>query len=1188
MIVDDLPIVWYSMGKESFAVASLGKSFVVYKCDKLTPVLVSPQLPKKIVALNVLPKKQLTFTACGREILVWKRVEHVHTLSGHKGTIKQLLTVGTILFSLDDARTIRIWDLETMEQLNELSFPVTFTPSVMLHPSTYLNKILVGSEEGALELWNIRTMKCIYSFKGWNSAVTTLEQSPAVDVVGVGLANGRVVMHHLQFDKLVLDFQQEQGKVTALSFRTDSGASAPFVVTGTTTGDIAVWNLESKRLESMIPSAHQGAITSLVFLQNEPLLLSTGVDNSIKMWIFDHLTGGTARLLKSREGHMAPPTRIRYYGNNTLATMADGADGTSCQILSAGQDRAFRVFHTAREQQSTEMSQGPMLKKAKKLHVRVEDLKLPPISQFAAMETRERDWANVVTCHENESAAYVWRFEHRAIGKKILRQFDPSFRVTPGSEEDLRRQKTQATCVAISTCGNFALVGSIGGAIYRYNMQSGEKRGSYPTAATPKPKMIRALTLPGSEIKEEEDHSITHIHDGPVSGVVVDALNAQVVSAGIDGKLKFWDFRTQALLFQIDLGNDSPISQIELHRDSNLLAVASDDQVIRVFDVQTRKLVRRFQGHNHRITDLQFSRDARWLFSSSADASLRVWDIPTAKCVDWVKFQKPVTGLTVSPTGEFLATTHVGHVGIYLWANRAFFMDVFLDSEPQEPVLLDMPVPLNEVENEDALGYGTERNPVVVVKNGEKVEETEAPQADENGRVEVEPLDSSLITLSNAPRAFWESLFHLELIKKRNKPIEPPKAPEKAPFFLQTARKDDVNPTFVPVGDLEQKDEKAKKQLEGVIDTTKAATDKEDDEDDEPAMAGWGVGDDDEDWGPEGDDDEDEEEVVKSGTAEPVASGSRIYKSSGMITSRCKLATLLIEAVENEDETMEIEDSCHTRSRFHRVALYLQTLSASAVDVELNTLCMGDFDDEGKELLGFFLQFLEDEMATRRNFQVLQAYLNRFLKLYEQLLVANPELLDRVESLCAVQQRQWEHLQQLLHNNLCLVQYFSKIQMWSTQMYPFRGGHFTPRATMADQEVTVGIPSSDALIARLVAFCSGSSIEATFATFYRKHADKFHGFSADEEKQHLVYEIFQEYELVFERVINDFLTQEQMAPDEFFDHCRRLLRSKKQEDAATNLHIVLSAMDFDAFCVLMEREAIETQQALKAAEDMGL
>lgn len=895
--------------------------------------------------------------------------------------------------------------------VDTIRFPqyTNFTPSVMMHPSTYLNKILVGSEQGELQLWNIRTKTCIYKFPGWGSPVVSLEQSPAVDVVGVGLASGKMMLHHLQLDKLVMDFTQEQGKVTAMSFRTDSGAPAPLVVSGTTTGDIAVWNLESKRLESMIAQAHDGPIVSLVFLPNEPILLSTGSDNSIKMWIFDHLNGGTARLLKSREGHKAPPTRIRYYGNNTFASMADGSDGTCCQILSAGQDRAFRVFHTAREQQSTELSQGPMLKMAKKMHVRVEDLKLPPITQFSAMETRERDWSNVLTCHENEMAAYVWRFERRAIGKKILRQFDPSDRVTPGGAEDLRRQKTQATSVAISMCGNYALVGSIGGAIFKYNMQSGEKRGSFPTAATPKPKLIRSLILPGTTpIVADDSFTAAHAHDGPVSAVTVDALNQFVISGGIDGKLKFWTFKKHELAFELDIG--SPISQMELHRDSNLLSVACDDQVLRLYDASTHKLVRRFQGHTHRITDMNFSADARWLFSSSADASLRIWDIPTGKCVDWIKFHKPVTGLAISPTGEFLATTHVGHVGIYLWANRAFFMDVFLDSEPKQPILMDLPVPLNEVDNDDKLGFGSENNPQV---SDFPQDDAAKPAKDASSKEEpstVEPLADSLITLSTAPRALWHTLFNLELIKQRNKPSEPPKAPEKAPFFLQTARKDDVHPTFVPV---------ANKPAE----TTP-------EEDDGPnAMAGWGVGEDDEAWGDE--DEEEEQAKVEEEKPVPNANGSRIVKSTGLVTSRCKLATLLEMASEQELTPAQKQAASGPSkwSRYNAVAVYLQTLSASAVDVEMSTLCMGEFDAEGKVLLGQFLAFLHEEMATRRNFQVLQAYLNRFLKLHEQLLVADAGLLAQVDALCAVQQQQWEHLQKLLHHNLCLVHHFSKIQM---------------------------------------------------------------------------------------------------------------------------------------------------------------
>lgn len=47
-------------------------------------------------------------------------------------------------------------------------------------------------------------------------------------------------------------------------------------------------------------------------------------------------------------------------------------------------------------------------------------------------------------------------------------------------------------------------------------------------------------------------------------------------------------------------------------------------------------------------------------------------------------------------------------------------------------------------------------------------------------------LSEGLLTLSLLPRARWTTLLNLETIKARNKPKEPPKAPQAAPFFLPT------------------------------------------------------------------------------------------------------------------------------------------------------------------------------------------------------------------------------------------------------------------------------------------------------------------------------------------------------------------------------------------------------------------
>lgn len=108
-----------------------------------------------------------------------------------------------------------------------------------------------------------------------------------------------------------------------------------------------------------------------------------------------------------------------------MASTASGADGTACQILSASSDRTFRMFHTGREQQSGELSQGSLVKRARAHKVSVDSLRLPPVVAFDAAETRERDWASAITCHADDPSVYTWRLDRRTVGRHVLRPDNP-------------------------------------------------------------------------------------------------------------------------------------------------------------------------------------------------------------------------------------------------------------------------------------------------------------------------------------------------------------------------------------------------------------------------------------------------------------------------------------------------------------------------------------------------------------------------------------------------------------------------------------------------------------------------------------------------------------------------------------------------------------------------------------------
>lgn len=50
--------------------------------------------------------------------------------------------------------------------------------------------------------------------------IITINKAPAIDVAGIGLENGRIVLHNLKFDETVMSFLQEWGPIRSLTFRT--------------------------------------------------------------------------------------------------------------------------------------------------------------------------------------------------------------------------------------------------------------------------------------------------------------------------------------------------------------------------------------------------------------------------------------------------------------------------------------------------------------------------------------------------------------------------------------------------------------------------------------------------------------------------------------------------------------------------------------------------------------------------------------------------------------------------------------------------------------------------------------------------------------------------------------------------------------------------------------------------------
>jgi U3 small nucleolar RNA-associated protein 21 len=213
---------------------------------------------------------------------------------------------------------------------------------------------------------------------------------------------------------------------------------------------------------------------------------------------------------------------------------------------------------------------------------------------------------------------------------------------------------------------------------------------------------------------------------------------------------------------------------LRYHRASDLVALSCDDGSVRVIDIETRKLIRELwasSSHTQpQIIDYTFSNDGRWIISATSDSVVRVWDLPTGHLIDAMKLPKPCTTLAFSPTGEYLATAQEGEVGVHVWTNRTLFTHVSTRHIAENEIAI--------INAPTASGEGGEG-----IIDAAAEEEADDEQ-DETAVPVMDQLAEGITTLSLVPKAQWQTLLHLDMIRARNKPKEAPKAPEKAPFFL--------------------------------------------------------------------------------------------------------------------------------------------------------------------------------------------------------------------------------------------------------------------------------------------------------------------------------------------------------------------------------------------------------------------
>ncbi|RKP10356.1 WD40-repeat-containing domain protein [Thamnocephalis sphaerospora] len=133
-------------------------------------------------------------------------------------------------------------------------------------------------------------------------------------------------------------------------------------------------------------------------------------------------------------------------------------------------------------------------------------------------------------------------------------------------------------------------------------------------------------------------------HRSPITRVAFHPVFSVLASASEDNTIKIWDYETGE--FERTLkGHTKAVQDVNFDPKGNLLVSCSADLTIKLWDLQNDyKCVKTLYGHDHSVSATIFAPGGDKIISASRDKSIKIWEVASGHCVktlqghlEWVR-----------------------------------------------------------------------------------------------------------------------------------------------------------------------------------------------------------------------------------------------------------------------------------------------------------------------------------------------------------------------------------------------------------------------------------------------------------------------------------------------------------------------------------------------------------------------
>ncbi|GAK57019.1 serine/threonine protein kinase with WD40 repeats [Candidatus Vecturithrix granuli] len=548
---------------------------------------------------------------------------------------------GRLMVSGSRDGTVRIWDLEKHELVwtfwEEQGHKDAITSLALALNGRF---VVSAGQDMTLRMWDFKTGRCLKTYQGHGKDVTTVAVTPDGRFALSGSRDATLALWELGTTKCLRIFSGHQKDVTSVSISPDGRLA----VSASEDHTLRLWELETARCLQTYQD-HQDGVTSVAMSPDGRFMISGSRDQTVRLW---NLT--TGKCVKIYEGHRGEIRAVAITSDGRFVVSA-GADSTlRLWYLSTGS--CLRVFEGHRERINAvtftpdrnfivsgsddgtvrlwDFTTTKCLRTFKGHHDAVTALMVSSEGQFVVSGSRD---ATIRVWNLDLPEAY-----HYEAALQLCRQ--QNHEQLQWSADRFRKRMAWAKTAWRNGKATVA---------YRYLAQARSIPGYERAPEALKLNALIAKVLQRSTLRGDWLLWTGEEHHKGVTSVAVTPDGRLAISGSQDTTLRLWDIETGKCLRLFD-GHWLAVTSVAITPDARFVISGSEDAALRLWDLASAHCLRVYEGHEQEVTAVTMSNYGRFILSGSKDGTVRLWNPSTTECLQILKgHRRGVTSVTMTP-----------------------------------------------------------------------------------------------------------------------------------------------------------------------------------------------------------------------------------------------------------------------------------------------------------------------------------------------------------------------------------------------------------------------------------------------------------------------------------------------------------------------------------------------------------